>query len=124
MRLTAHITYEGGALLLPAQDPYDRQIAFEEAECCARRHGMVRVQFGSTPMRIRRVHDGVDVCDTCRQPIATLCFLLDGLRACPRCARQRMHCDVSPQVKPDRRPIRSASIWSFRARTAGGARDR
>jgi len=31
MGQVAHIRYDGGALLLPAQDPYDRELVFEEA---------------------------------------------------------------------------------------------
>lgn len=46
MDQVAHIRYEGGALLLPAQNPYDREIVFEEAKFCARRYGIASMQLG------------------------------------------------------------------------------
>ena len=52
MAQVAHIRYEGGALLLPAQDPYEREVVFQEAEFCARRHGSVGVQLGRREVRI------------------------------------------------------------------------
>ena len=99
--MVAHIRYEGGALLLPAQDPYDRQIVFEEAECCARRHGAVGVQFGHTHMRISRVAEPT-LCEECSGTMALLIFVIDHQRMCARCARQRMKsAAVSEPARPD-----------------------
>lgn len=93
MAQIAHIRYEGGALLLPAQDPYDRQVVFEEAEFCARRHGTVGVQFGRKEMRISMSPDEARVpCAECRQPVGLMGFLIDRRRVCSRCAKRRMGC--------------------------------
>ncbi len=91
MRLTAHIRYTGGALLLPAQDPYDREVVLEEAAFCARRHGAVVMQLGTTQVRISRIDESVG-CGGCAEPIAVLNFVVDGEPLCARCARHRLHC--------------------------------
>lgn len=93
MGQVAHIRYEGGALLLPAQDPYDREVAFEEAECCARRHGTVGVRFGRHEMRINiSVADPPRPCEDCQQPIGGLSFLVDRHRICSHCAKRCLGC--------------------------------
>jgi hypothetical protein len=93
MGQVAHIRYDGGALLLPAQDPYDREVVFEEAEFCARRHGTVGVQFGRKEMQISiSVADTFVPCEDCREPIGLLSFLIDRHRVCSRCAKRSMGC--------------------------------
>src|SRR5690606_28898996 len=87
----AHIRYDGGALLLPAQDPYDRELVFEEAESCARRHGSVGVQFGRTEMRINL--GAADApCESCRHPVGLLSFVIEHRRFCGHCAKRTMGC--------------------------------
>jgi hypothetical protein len=93
MGQVAHIRYEGGAVLLPAQDPYDREVVFEEAEFCARRHGTVGVQVGRKQMRVSPSTTGIrKVCDTCREPLGVLTFLVDRRPLCVHCAKQYMGC--------------------------------
>ena len=85
----AHIRYDGGAVLLPAQDPYDRELVFEEAEFCARRHGSVGVQFGRRQMLIS-LADARTPCESCRHPMGLLCFLIERHRYCSHCAKRTM----------------------------------
>ena len=93
MGQVAHIRYDGGALLLPAQDPYDREVVFEEAEFCARRHGTVGVQFGRKEMRISiAVDDAFARCEDCREPIGLLSFAIEQHRICVHCAKRYMGC--------------------------------
>ena len=87
----AHIRYEGGALLLPAQDPYDRELVFEEAESCARRHGSVGVQVGRKQMRIN-LSDSKAPCESCRHPVGLLSFVIDQHRFSRHCAKHSMGC--------------------------------
>lgn len=91
MGLVAHIRYHGGALLLPAQDPYEREVAFEEAEFCARRHGNVGVQLGRKEMRISLStgEQGI-ACARCRKPVGVTSFIIERLRVCSSCARRWM----------------------------------
>lgn len=93
----AHIRYEGGALLLPAQDPYDRQLVFEEAESCARRHGSVGVQFGRKEMVINLVA-GRTACESCHHPMGLLSFVIDHRSYCSHCAKRAMGCVVGPAL--------------------------
>ncbi len=87
----AHIRYDGGALLLPAQDPYDRELVFEEAEFCARRHGSVGVQFGRKQMWISLADTGTP-CESCRHPMGLLSFVIEHHRYCSHCAKRAMGC--------------------------------
>jgi len=95
MGQVAHIRYDGGALLLPAQNPYDRELVFEEAESCARRHGTVDVQFGRKEMWVRSAAlDARDPCEECREPVGLLSFLVDHHHLCAHCAKRRMGCTL------------------------------
>lgn len=87
----AHIRYDGGALLLPAQDPYERELVFEEAECCARRHGSADVQLGRKEIWIR-VADVHMPCEGCRHPVGLLSFVIEHHRYCNHCAKRSMGC--------------------------------
>lgn len=90
----AHIRYDGGALLLPAQDPYDREVVFQEAEFCARRHGTAGVQLGRTQMRISICDDLGAVCAQCYLQVGLLRFVIDRLQVCGHCARRCMGCRI------------------------------
>lgn len=93
MGQVAHIRYDGGAVLLPAQDPYEREVVFEEAEFCARRHGTVGVQVGQKQMRVSpSAADGRRPCYACRQPMGMLTFLVDRRPYCAHCAKQYLGC--------------------------------
>jgi hypothetical protein len=93
MGQVAHIRYDGGAVLLPAQDPYDREVVFEEAEFCARHHGTVGVQVGRKQMRVSQSPaDARRPCDACRQPMGVLTFLVDRRPLCAHCAKLFMGC--------------------------------
>jgi hypothetical protein len=93
MGQVAHIRYSGGALVLPAQDPYDREVIFEEAEFCARRHGSVGVQLGRKEMRISlTAGEARSACARCRKPVGTTSFIIERLRICSACARRWMGC--------------------------------
>src|SRR5215470_8224492 len=48
----ARISFTGGARLMPARNGYDRELVFDEAEFCARRHGSARLEFDRSAMLI------------------------------------------------------------------------
>jgi hypothetical protein len=103
MRLIAHITYPGGALVLPAHDPYDRQLVLQQAEACARRYGAVGLEVGGKQVRIHRtVADAA--CDLCSRPCAALSFAMDGGRLCTRCVRQRIDGVIARSSEEIRQP--------------------
>ena len=49
----ARLTFSGGERLMPARNGYDRELVFDEAEFCAKRHGEVRLELSSIAMLIR-----------------------------------------------------------------------
>ena len=94
MAQVAHIRYEGGALLLPAQDPYEREVVFQEAEFCARRHGSVGVQLGRREVRISMcTADARRRCASCRNFVGAMSFVVDRHLFCSHCAKQSLGCD-------------------------------
>jgi hypothetical protein len=83
----ARISFTGGARLMPARNGYDRELVFEEAECCARRHGLVRLELGSAAITIRRAETPAQPCGGCGQLVDRLDFALGTRHLCQRCAR-------------------------------------
>jgi len=116
MGQVAHIRYDGGAVLLPAQDPYEREVVFEEAEFCARRHGTVGVQVGQKQMRVSpSAADARKPCYGCREPMGVLTFLVDRRPYCVHCAKQYLGCArvrlPMPQVIRERRKHGVGPPW-------------
>jgi hypothetical protein len=87
----AHIRSENGALLLPAGEPYDRELVFEEAEFRARRHGTVGLQIGAADMRLARSDTEAPVsCAECLQAIGHITYFVDGRSLCASCGRHSL----------------------------------
>jgi hypothetical protein len=85
----ARISFSGGERLMPARNVYDRELVFDEAECCARRHGQARLELNRSAMLIRvSAADGAAVCARCGKPADRLTFALGDRMFCRRCARQ------------------------------------
>lgn len=83
----AKLTFTGGERLMPARNGYDRELVFDEAECCARRHGEVRLELSSSAVLIRPAQAPVGSCAQCERPIDRLDFLLGARHLCRRCVR-------------------------------------
>jgi hypothetical protein len=87
----AHIRSEQGALLLPAAEPYDQELVFEEAEFRARRYGTVGLQVGATDMRLAcSSAEGSVSCEDCLQPIGHITYFVDRRRLCARCGKHSL----------------------------------
>lgn len=84
----ARISFSGGARLMPARNGYDRELVFEEAECCARRHGEACLELGTAAITIRRTAAPIQPCGHCGQSVERLDFTLGARHLCRRCARQ------------------------------------
>ncbi|MDX2167138.1 MAG: hypothetical protein SF182_08750 [Deltaproteobacteria bacterium] len=84
----ARISFTGGALLMPARNGYDRELVFDEAECCARRHGEARLELGARAILIRAAVDAPSPCSRCGKPVDRLAFAFGARSLCRRCARQ------------------------------------
>ena len=84
----ARITYPGGERLMPARNGYDREVVFDEAEFCARRHGQVRLELNRAAILIRVAPaEAPSICCRCSKPADRLSFALGTRTFCRRCAR-------------------------------------
>ena len=83
----ARLTFSGGERLMPARSGYDRELVFDEAECCAKRHGEVRLELSSIAMLIRPARAPIGACAQCQRPIDRIDFALGKQHLCRRCVR-------------------------------------
>jgi len=84
----ARISFSGGARLMPARNGYDRELVFDEAEFCARRHGSARLEFDRSAMLISVALTDAPTCARCGKHADRLTFALGDRTYCRRCARQ------------------------------------
>ena len=85
----AKISFTGGERLMPARNGYDRELVFDEAECCARRHGQARLELSRSAMLIRvAAGDAPAPCARCGRSAERLTFAFGDRTLCRRCARQ------------------------------------
>ena len=84
----ARISFSGGERLMPARNGYDRELVFDEAEFCARRHGHARLELNRSAILIRVVDDVPAPCARCAKPADRLTFAFGDRMLCRRCARQ------------------------------------
>jgi hypothetical protein len=78
---------DGGALLLPARDAYDRELVFEQAEFYARRNGAVDLQIGRSEMRVARSGGWNTPCMRCNHPVGLVNYLVHARRLCSNCVK-------------------------------------
>lgn len=88
MHDTACIRWAGNAVLLPAENAYDRELVFEEAEFTARHYGKAGLKIGHTEMRVACSLElrGVP-CARCGAPIKIVSYLVGRRRICILCAK-------------------------------------
>jgi hypothetical protein len=84
----ARISFSGGERVMPARNGYDRELVFDEAECCARRHGQARLELDRNAMLISLAPDDPIQCTRCGKAADRLTFALGDRKLCRRCARQ------------------------------------
>jgi hypothetical protein len=84
----AKIIFSGGERLMPARNGYDRELVFDEAEFCARRHGQARLELDRNAMLISIASDTPALCARCGKSADRLTFALGDHKLCRRCARQ------------------------------------
>lgn len=88
MSRLARINFNGGTRLMPARNRYDRELIFEEAEFCARRHGAITLELGNSALHIDHTPDAPQrQCSSCGEAIGNLLFSLPRQSLCGRCAR-------------------------------------
>jgi len=85
----ARLTFRGGERLMPVRSGYDRELVFDEAECCARRHGEARLELGSRALLVRLADQPARPCAQCGRLIDRVDFTLGAQHLCRRCVRRR-----------------------------------
>jgi hypothetical protein len=84
---TATIKFDSGALLLPANDPYEREVVFEQADAYVRRHGAARVQLGNVELQVTLSHRaGDETCSRCGHTLRAVIFTVAKRSFCGHCA--------------------------------------
>lgn len=89
MKGVARISFQGGALFVPAKTPYDRELLFEHLDLYARRHGTIRVELNRREWTVRKAERAQQSkCDECEREIDALSYALAGRALCSFCARK------------------------------------
>jgi hypothetical protein len=89
MNGVVHVTFVGGGIVLPARDPYDREMLVEQVAERVRRKGVVGVAVHGRTWRARRIGDAATTaCTRCRRPVNRGCYATarGGAPHCLRCA--------------------------------------
>lgn len=90
MRGIAHISFQGGGLIVPAHTPYERQLLFEHIELVTKRRGAARLSLNGRLWTICLNAGAQEVCAACPRLLDNLTYQFDGLTCCVRCARQAL----------------------------------
>lgn len=73
---------------LPAENAYDRELVFEEAEFAARRHGAAGLKIGRTEMRVSCSQTQDDIsCARCGTSIRLISYFMGRQGFCTLCAK-------------------------------------
>jgi hypothetical protein len=89
MKGVARISFQGGALLVPARTQYDHEVVFEHVETYARRHGMVRLELDRREFTVSFMNGSERrLCASCAHPLEALTYALGGRDLCMQCARR------------------------------------
>ena len=67
MKDVAHISYEGGGLIIPVHTPYERQLLVEHVEASTKRHGCIRLEVNRRHWTISMNNGRRSVCALCSQ---------------------------------------------------------
>jgi hypothetical protein len=115
MKTVAQISFQGGGLVVPARDQYDREVAFEHAEAYARRHGHVRLELDGDTMTIGLNGTSGHTCSRCEIVLGLLTYTFGHRYLCARCVREAARLDGGT-------PVSTAAVQTRRLRPASGRR--
>lgn len=89
MNSVAHLSFAGGGLLLPARDPYERELLVEHIVARAQRNGGVRVALHRRAWCVQLTPDTfTGSCARCRRALQATWYATapGGVPHCLRCA--------------------------------------
>ena len=90
MKGVAHISFEGGGLIVPAQTPYEREMLFEHVEVSTKRYGRVWLDVNRGHWTISLRNGDREACASCSRWL-NLIYRFDGQTLCGQCARRALH---------------------------------
>ena len=90
MQGTAHISFAGGGLILPAHTPYDRQLVFEHVEASAKHHQQVELSARGRHWRILLKAARRELCGGCARSLLDLAYRRNGRNFCAQCVRHAL----------------------------------
>ncbi len=67
MNHIAHMSFQGGGLLLPAHTPYEREVLVECVEAATKRYGRVQLEVDGRQWTIRMSRGRQRICASCSQ---------------------------------------------------------
>ena len=91
MKGIAQIRFQGGGIFLPVKTPYEREVLFEYADQCAKRHGQVRLEVGRHECTVSSRTDIPVTCAECTERLDHLSYAFGGRTLCRFCARQALN---------------------------------
>jgi hypothetical protein len=91
MRDVAHIRFDGGGLIVPAQTGYDRELLMEHIEVSTKRYGSVRLEVDRRHYTISLNDGDPEICVSCSRCPVALSYRLDGQTLCGQCAHGARH---------------------------------
>ena len=90
MQDSAHISFAGGGLILPAHTPYERQLVFEHIEASAKQHQHVALSAAGRHWTINLDAARDEPCAQCFRSMHRLAYRTDGRNVCGRCVRRAL----------------------------------
>jgi hypothetical protein len=84
----ARISFQGGALFVPAKTPYEREVLFEHLDLYAKRHGTIRVELDRREWTVRQTEKEQVVCAACGHRVDALAWALGGRSLCGVCGKR------------------------------------
>ena len=91
MKDVAHISFEGGRLIIPVHTPYERQMLIEHLEVSTKRHGRIRLDINRRRWTVSMNNGTGEVCTSCTRWPDNLTYRSDGQSLCRHCARRALH---------------------------------
>ncbi len=87
MNDVAHISFEGGGIVIPAHTPYERQLLNEHLEVSTKRYGRVQLEINRRHWTVSMNNGPGEACASCTRLPGTLTYRFDGQNLCGHCAR-------------------------------------
>lgn len=86
MKDVAHISFEGGGLILPVRTPYEHEVLMEHLEVSTRRHGSIRLDLHRRRWNISMSDGADDPCTSCTRPVDSVTYRFEARSLCGPCA--------------------------------------